>query len=463
MTQKRNKRARVNRKEKLIEGLPMMRHHVAGGDLGSQSHWVCAPTADGSEREVAEFGCTTAELLRMVEWLKQRQVESIAIESTGVYWIPVHEILEAAGLDVLLVNTRQLSQVPGRDKKSDPEDCQWIQRLHSCGLLRGSYRPKEAICELRTLVRDKGNLVAERGDWVRRMQKSLDQMNVRVHRAVSDLDGATGMAIVQAIVDGQRDPRKLAELRDKRCHKNEEEIAEELTGHWREDHLFSLKQSLKMYQSIEERIGDYDKEILRQLGNMERPELKGQPSPELRNKGKAQAIRRRGEEDVRQACFRMSGVDLTTIDSVGVQAMQVVLSEYGPDLSRFRNEKAFASHVLLTPHKRTSGGKPLKKQKRKGASSRTAAVLRMAAVSQRNAATALGALYRKISRRLGGDKAVFVTARRIAHLIFRTLRWGQPYVDEGAAAYEERYRQSRIRTVRAQARELGLQLVAATC
>jgi len=213
-----------------IEGLPVVRYKVAGIDLGSERHWVCAPRIEGSGREVADFGATTPELIRMAQWLKARQVESVAMESTGVYWIAPHEVLEAEGLDVLLVDTRQLARVPGRNKKSDPLDCEWIQRLHSCGLLMGSFRPKEAVCMLRTLVRDKGNLVAEAGDWLRRMQKSLDQMNVRVHRAVSGIDGATGMAILRAIVNGERDARKLAQLRDRRCHKSEEEIAEQLAG-----------------------------------------------------------------------------------------------------------------------------------------------------------------------------------------------------------------------------------------
>ena len=198
-----------------------------------------------SGREIADFGATTPELIRMAKWLKERHVESVAMESTGVYWIAPHEVLEGAGFEVLLVDTRQLARVPGRDNKTDPTDCEWMQRLHSCGLLKGSFRPKEAVCMLRTLVRDKANLVAESGDWVRRMQKSLDQMNVRVHRAVSDIDGATGMAILQAIAAGERDPRKLAKLRDRRCHKSEEEIAEQLSGHWREDHLFSLRQALE--------------------------------------------------------------------------------------------------------------------------------------------------------------------------------------------------------------------------
>ena len=205
----------------------------------------------------------------MAKWLKERNVDSIAMESTGVYWIAPHEVLEAESFQILLVDTRRLARVPGRDKKTDPTDCEWIQRLHSCGLLKGSFRPREDVCMLRTLVRDKANLVAESGDWVRRMQKSLDQMNVRVHRAVSDIDGVTGIAILQAIANGERDARKLAKLRDPRCHKSEEEIAEQLNGHWREDHLFSLQQALKMHKAIQERIADYDREIFRKLATMQ--------------------------------------------------------------------------------------------------------------------------------------------------------------------------------------------------
>ena len=259
---------RRSRKTKQIEGLPVLRPQVAGIDLGSEQHWVCAPTVDGTGREVTAFGATTAALLGLAEWLKERGVESVAMESTGVYWIAPHEVWEAQGFTVLLVDTRQLAKVPGRDKKTDPTDCEWIQRLHSCGLLRGSFRPPEEICMLRTLVRDKGNLVAERGDWLRRMQKSLDQMNVRLHRAVSDIDGTTGMAILRAIVEGERDPHKLAGHRDPRCRHSQEQIAEELTGHWREDHLFSLRQALKMYDAIQERIGDYDRELLSRLDGM---------------------------------------------------------------------------------------------------------------------------------------------------------------------------------------------------
>src|SRR5262250_2238273 len=283
----REERETADKSRRQLEGLPVIRASVAGIDLGSERHWVCAATQDRSGREVASFGATTAELLGMAEWLKGRQVESVAMESTGVYWIAPHEVLEGQGLQVLLVDTRQLARVPGRDKKSDPTDCEWIQRLHSCGLLRGSFRPEEAVCMLRTLVRDKANLVAERSDWLRRMQKSLDQMNVRVHRAVSDIDGVTGMAILRAIDGGERDAQKLAKLRDRRYSKTQQEIAEQLNGHWRDDHIFSLQQALKMYDAVQERIAAYEQEILRKLGEMEREEPHEPTAPPLHNAKKA--------------------------------------------------------------------------------------------------------------------------------------------------------------------------------
>lgn len=439
-----------------------MRVNVAGIDLGSGCHWVCAPTPDGSGREIADFGGTTPELMRMAAWLKERHVESVAMESTGVYWIAPHEVLEAQGFATLLVDTRQLSQVPGRNKKTDPTDCEWIQRLHSCGLVRGSFRPQEDICMLRTLVRDKANLVAESGDWVRRMQKSLDQMNVRVHRAVSTIEGATGMTIVRAIVKGERDPKKLAELRDPHCRKSEKEIAEQLSGHWREDHLFSLEQALKMYDAIQERISAYEKEILRKLGQMEREQQGGTTAPPLKNANKARMIRNRDQETKRQALYRMSGIDLTQIDAVGVEAVEVIISEYGPDLSRFPTEKEFVSHATLAPRVPKSGGKPVKKKKRNSASTRVAGVLRMAALSLRNSDTALGAYFRHLAQRKGADVAVFASARKIATLIYRLLRWGQPYIDEGAKAYEQRYREQRIKSLKSKAKQFGYQMTPLT-
>jgi transposase len=443
-----------------IEGIVVVNARVAGIDLGSEEHWACAPTPDGTAREVRKFGGTTAQLVEMAKWLKERGVESVAMESTGVYWIAPHEVLEGAGLQVLLVDTRRLAEVPGRDKKTDPWDCQWIQRLHACGLLSGSFRPKEDVCMLRTLVRDRATLVGEAGDWVRRMQKSLDQMNVRVHRAVSDIDGVTGMKILRAIGEGQRNPVELAKLRDARCRKSEQEIAEQLTGHWREDHLFSLRQSLKLYDTIQGRIEAYDEEILRRLEKMERKELHEQDPPALENATKAKAIRKRGEEELRKALFRMAGADLTGIDALGVRTVEVVLSEYGPDLSRFATEKKFVKHVTLAPHVPMSGGKPLKqKRKRHSASARVGEALRMAALSMRHSDTALGAYYRSKARSKGADVAVFATARKLAVYVYRLLRWGQKYVDEGAEAFEKRYEIQRLTSLKAKAKDLGLQLV----
>jgi transposase len=351
-----------------------------------------------------------------------------------------------------------VSGVPGRTK-SDRCDCEWVQRLHSCGLLRGAFRPGEHVCMLRTLVRDKGTLVAERSDWVRRMQKSLDQMNVRVHRAVADLDGATGMAILRAIVAGERDPRQLAALRHPRCRKSEAEIAEQLTGHWREDHLFALRQGLKMYDAITDTLEAYEREILRQLEAMTQADRRDDPPPPP-NPAKAKAIKARGEDPLRRALYRMSGVDLTSIDALGVATVSVVLSEYGSDLTRFPTEHQFVSHVGLAPYKPISGGKPVKhKRKPRSASARVGAALRMAAVSLRHSQTALGGYYRQIARRAGADVAVFATARKLAQLIYRLLRWGQPYVDEGAAAYEKRYREARVHRLAATAKHFGYALV----
>ena len=442
-------------------GMPVLRTDVAGIDVGSEQHWVCAPALASDAREVAVFGATTPELQRLAVWLQARGVTSVALESTGVYWIALHEVLEAARLEVRLVDTRALARVPGRPK-SDCRDCEWLQRLHSCGLLRGAFRPPEQVCLLRTLVRDRATLIAERSDWVRRMQKSLDQMNVRVHRAVADLDGVTGLAIVRAIVAGERDPQRLAALRDPRCRHSEAEIAEQLSGHWRADHLFSLQQALHLYDAIVERLTAYDREILRQLAAMTPNARRGDEAPRPPKPEKAKDFRKRGVDPLRHALYRLSGVDLTTIDALGPETVSVVLSEYGADLTRFPTEKQFVQHIGLAPHRPISGGKPIRRRKKPGsASARVGAALRMAATSLRRSRSALGAYYRRMAQRAGRDVAVFATARKIAQYIYRALRWGQPYVDEGAATYEQRYHEARVRRLSATAHQLGYTLVAA--
>jgi transposase len=440
-------------------GFPILRRDVAGIDVGSAVHWVCAPAVTGSGREVERFGATTPELMALADWLRARGVTSVALESTGVYWIALHEVLEGAGFEVVLVDTRAVGRVPGRPK-TDRRDCEWIQRLHACGLLRAAFRPPEAVCLLRTLVRDKSTLVAARGDWLRRMQKSLDQMNVRVHRAVSDLDGVTGMAIVRAIVAGERDPQQLAALRHPSCRKSAAAIAEQLTGHWRADHLFSLQQALKMYDGITARLQEYDAEILRQLAAMTPPARHDDPAPPATGT-KGRAILARGQDPLRQALYRLSGVDLTAIDALGVETVSVVLSEYGADLQRFPTEKQFIAHVGLAPHRPISGGKPVKQRKKPMcATARVGGALRMAATSMRRSQTALGAYYRRIAARLGADVAVFATARKLAQHIYRLLRWGLPYVDEGAKAYEQRYQATRVARLTTTAQHLGYTLVA---
>jgi transposase len=437
----------------------VLRRDVAGIDVGSEQHWVCAPMREGTEREVAVFAATTPGVQQLIAWLQDHGVRSVALESTGVYWIVPHEMLEAAGVEVVLVDTRALGRVPGRPK-SDRRDCEWIQRLHACGLLRGAFRPSEQVCILRTLMRDKSTLIAERADWLRRMQKSLDQMNVRVHRAVSDLDGVTGMAILRAIAQGERDPHRLAACRHRRCQKSEAEIAAQLTGHWRADYLFSLQQALQMYDAITARLAAYDQEIQRQLAQMTPAERRDMDAPPPSKATKAKAMKTRGDDPLRHALYRMSGVDLTSIDALGVDTVSIVLSEYGADLSRFPTEKQFVAHMRLAPYKPISGGKVVKHRKKPGsASARVGAALRMAALAARRSQTALGAYYRRLAHRCGADVAVFATARKLAQYIYRLLRWGQPYVDEGVTAYEKRYQEARLKRIAASAKQLGYELV----
>lgn len=395
-------------------------------------------------------------MAELVDWLMELGVESVAMESTGVYWIPLFELLESRGMEAILTDTRHLSRVPGR--KTDFVDCQWIQLLHSCGLLQGCFRPEDIICRWRLLVRGKAVLVAERADWLRRMQKCLDQMNVRVHRAVSDLDGTTGMAILRAIVGGERDAQQLAKHRDAHCRKSEASMARELSGNWRLEHLFNLEQGLKMYDGIEERIGEYQREIEKQVQALRCAEADRHPLQPIRNKAKAKAIKRRGQEPMREVLHGMAGVDLTSIDAIGVETAEVVLSEYGRDLSRFPTEKQFIKHLQLAPRQAVTGGKPMNTGKGRKSKTRTGAALRMAAISVGRTQTALGAYYRKLAARKGSKVAVFATARKLGSLIFRMLRWGQAYVDEGVAAYERRYQAARLARLQTQAHQLGFQL-----
>ena len=451
--QKRRAAVKVDQGSKLT----VIQPDVAGIDIGSSEMFVCGPADQEGRREMQVFATTTEQIQKCVRWLKSQGVRSVAMESTGVYWIPVLEIMESSGLEVLLVDTRPLSRVPGR--KTDAEDCQWLQTLHSHGLLRGAYRPSEQISELRTIVRQKAVLVRQQADWIRRMHKCMDQMNVRVHQAVKDTQGVTGMAMLRAIVAGERDPRKLAELRDPGCQKSEKEMVELLTGNWRSDHLFNLQQHLTMYDSAASQIAVYEEEIQRRMQAITPVARRDVQAPPLANREKRKTMKRRDQEGKRQALYRAMGADLTTIDGIGVETVEVIMSEYGTEMSKFPTEGEFVKHVGLAPHRPVSGGKVLKNKRKKQKGTRTAEVLRNAASSLKHSRSALGAYYRRIARRKDSGVAIFATARKLGELVYRMLRYGQQYVDVGQAEYEKRYEEIQIRALKSTANQKGYNLV----
>jgi len=438
------------------KGLPAIRPMVAGIDIGSREHWVCGPALEDGTPNVRVFGTTTAQLSELVDWLAAQGVESVAMESTSVYWIPLYELLESRGIEAVLVNARQLHNVPGR--KTDFHDCQWIQLLHSCGLLRGSFRPGNAIVAMRAIHRQLVNLGEERTRCVQWMQKALNQMNVQVHHAVSDLAGMTGMAIVRAIVAGERDPSRLSALRDHRCRKSAQEIARYLTGTWREEHLFNLAAALELYDAVEKLITSYQAHLDAAVAALQPEERKDAPVPAHPNPNKEKDIKRHGDQAARTALWRFSGVDLTRIDGIRIAAAQIILTEVGPNLAAFPSEHHFVSWLRLCPRTPISGGKPLKKTRNAMGANRVAGALRMAASSLQRGKTALAAAYRRIARNKGAKVAIFATARKLAELVYRMLRYGQDYIDVGEVAYELKFQARRIASLKEAARSLGYSL-----
>lgn len=440
---RKSKNVKSKECKRLPRSLKTIQANAAGIDLGSREHWVCGPPREDGTPNVERFGTTTPELFRLADWLKEQGVKTVAMESTGVYWIPLFEILDSRGLEVLLVNARHISNVPGR--KTDMLDCQWIQLLHGCGLLRGSFRPSDDICQLRALIRERNTMVEQRSDWVRRMQKALDQMNVCVHHAVSDITGVTGMAIIRAIIEGERDPHVLARLRDARCRKSEKQIAEELTGNWRPEHLFNLHQALKMYDQLCAVIEDYDAEILTYITKHQPEDAGSNPAPAHCSKSKARTLAKRGQEPLRQALYGFSGFDLTTIDGIGVDTASVILSELGLDFTMFPDESHFVSYLRLAPNLSISAGKKVPSKCKPTTCTRVSTALRMAALTLRNSRSALGGFYRRMAWRKGASVAIFATARKLAQLIYRLVRYGQAYVDTGTEAYDARFNQRRLK------------------
>lgn len=449
-------RKKKSKKQILATAMPVIRANVAGIDLGSRSHWVAGPVCKGEPANVQEFGTTTSRLNELADWLEEQDVESVAMESTSVYWIPIYELLESRGIEVLLVNARHLGNVPGR--KTDVLDCQWIQLLHSCGLLRGSFRPDEAICVLRTLKRQCAGLVEERTKYIQWMQKALTQMNVQVHHAVTDITGHTGLSIIRSIVEGERDPQKLALHRDKRCKKSIDEIAEHLTGNWRKEHLFNLETSLRLYDQIQEMIESYEAKMIEEMTHLYPDERREEQVPSHPNPVKEKNIQRRGDKKMREALWRLTGKDLCRIDGISAQSALIMVTEVGFDLSAFDTEKKFVSWLRLSPRHGISGGKPLKKKKGGTGATRVATVLRLSAMALKNSKTALGAYFRRISRHKGFNVAMFATARKLATLIYRMLRYGADYVDTGEQAYEKQFLERRLSGLKASAKSMGYEI-----
>ena len=417
--------------------------HAAGIDVGSRSHFVAVPEWS-CKQPVQEFESFTDDLQRMADWLIACGITTVAMESTGIYWIPVFEILESKGLEVKLVNARHVKNVPGR--KSDVLDCQWLQQLHTYGLLEGAFLPTEQVCALRVYVRQRMNLVRYASSHIQHMQKALAQMNLQLTNVVADITGTTGMRIIKGILDGERDPLVLAGMRDCRCKNNEQTIARSLHGNFRPEHLFSLKQAVGLYDFYQGQISECDRAILSQLVIFDAASTSdgGQvikPSTTLSD-----------------ALQRMSGVDLTQIDGIDTNNALKIIAEIGVDMSRWKSGKHFASWLGLCPGTKVSGGKVLNSKSKKVAN-RAASALRMAAFSLSNSKSALGAYLRRLRSRLGAPKAITATAHKLARLVYAMLKNGAAYVDAGQKYYEERYRGRVVQNLKRKAQELGFALV----
>ena len=439
------------RKQRIRKHLEQVNLFAAGIDIGSQSHFVSVPE-ELDQEPVREFSSFTGDLNRMADWLVEIGIQTVAMESTGIYWIPAYEILEERGLLVLLVNARHIKNVPGR--KTDVVDCQWIQQLHTYGLLKGAFRPPEETIALRTYMRQRETLTRQASDQIRRMQKALRQMNLLLDNVVSDIDGVTGMKIIRAIIGGERDATVLAKYRDGRCKKSEEMIAASLEGHYREEHLFSLKQTVELYDIYRQKIEACDDAIQIQLDRMEsKDDKRNLPPSKKKSKTKSSP-----KFDVRGELYQMTGVDLTQIDGLNENSVLKILSETGADVSAWPTEKHFASWLGLCPGNKVTGGKTLS-SKTKPCANRAAAAFRMAAFGLLNSNSALGAYCRRQRTRLGAPKAITATAHKIARTFYSMVKNGSDYVDKGQHYYEQQHHDRIVKGLKKRASDMGFYLV----
>lgn len=459
--------ARSSRRSAADPKLSITNRNAAGIDVHSREHWVCVPVGSVGKSPPAEragnippnvrsFGACTADLERLADWLLDCKITTVAMESTGVYWIPLFELLERRGFAVILVDPRQTRQVSGRPK-SDVRDCQWIQRLHSYGLLSGSFRPDDATCVLRSYLRQRQCLLEDTGRTVQHLQKAMEQMNVKLTEVVSDVVGVTGMNILKAIVRGVRDPQELAKYREENCRNSQAAIALALQGNWREEHLFALRQALRTYEHLRGQQKECDEEIEKCLQAMPDRSEGEELEPSQRRQQK-KPNRNQPRFAARELLFRFSGRDLTLIEGIDSSTAMTLLSEIGRDMSKWPTEKHFASWLGLCPQHRGSANK-IKYRHVRGGANRAARAFRMAAQGCHNAKNALGAFYRRIRARAGGNKAVIATAHKIARRVYRLLKYGEPYVRQEMAEYEAKYQARVTQGLARKAAELGFKLI----
>lgn len=441
--------SRKKTKLQSVTAPPEIRADAAGIDISPEVIYVAVdPRKD--PQPIRHYGTVTAELYRIANWLKACGVRTVAMESTGVYWIPLFQVLDERGFEVYLVNARHYKNVPGR--KTDVCDAAWLQYLHAVGLLQGSFRPTDAICTFRTVMRHRASLVEAASKHVQHMQKALDQMNVQIHRVLSDLTGVSGLAILDAILAGERDPRRLVELRDGRVQASEESILAALEGDYRTEHLFTLKQSLESYRHYQKQIGECDRQLREQLEALEGRSGGSEPPAARKN------MRTRSDEELRKEFFRIVGVDLTAIPSIGVGTVQVLVAEVGPDLRRFRSAGAFANWLGLCPNNAITGAK-VKSSKTKPTENRLAAALRMAAESLCRDKSYLGQFYRRMKMHLsGGPEAITAAAHKLARIIYAMMTRRVEYDETQFAEIEQRHNQrARLRFIK-QAQKFGFRL-----